>query len=115
MPVDPRVKFLRQNETHTERLLWAQLRKKRVGDMRFRRQYPLGPYIVDFVCLPARLIIEVDGPSHDSTAENDERRAAWLLNQKFRVIRFSNRDILTNLEGAVRTIEVEIAGAGPGM
>jgi very-short-patch-repair endonuclease len=58
---DPHVKFLRQHATEAETLLWHQLRHKRVGNLRFRRQYRLGGYIVDFVCLATRLIIEVDG------------------------------------------------------
>jgi len=102
---DPYVKLLRQQQTAAERLLWHQLRGKRVGGLRFRRQCRLGWYIVDFVCLPARLVVEVDGPSHDQTIEHDERRTRWLESQAFRVIRFSNGDVLANLEGVVRTIE----------
>ena len=113
MAVEPRARFLRENTTHTEKLLWAQLRKKRVGDLRFRRQYVIGNYIVDFVCLPARLIVEIDGPSHDQTADRDERRTAWLNSQGFEVLRFTNRDILSNLEGVVLTIANAIAVGHP--
>ena len=105
---DPIAKRLRENQTKAEQLLWHQLRKKRVGQLRFRRQFRLGHYIVDFVCLPARLIIEVDGPSHDQTLEDDERRSRWLESQGFKVIRFRNEDVLRNLDGVVRTIELEL-------
>jgi very-short-patch-repair endonuclease len=105
---DPHVKFLRQNSTTAETLLWHQLRRKRVGNLRFRRQYRLGGYIVDFVCLAARLIVEVDGDSHDQTYGHDQRRTQWLEGQGFRVIRFWNHEVIDNLEGVVRTIEIEL-------
>ena len=88
--------------------MWRQLRGKRIGNRRFRRQYRLGRYIVDFVCLSARLIIEVDGPSHELTVGQDQVRTRWLTGQGFRVIRFSNEDVLFDLDSVVRTIEAEI-------
>jgi len=91
---DPVVKKLRQNSTEAEAKLWYQLRRKQVGGLRFRRQYRLGNYIVDFVCLPARLIIEVDGGQHAEQVARDEARTAWLESQGFRVIRFWNSDVL---------------------
>jgi very-short-patch-repair endonuclease len=109
--VDPRVKLLRQNATKAKTLLWHQLRRKRVGDLRFRRQYRIGRYIVDFVCLPARLVVEVDGDSHDLTFEQDERRTRWLEREGVRVIRFWNRDVMNDLDSAVRTIEAELSAA----
>jgi very-short-patch-repair endonuclease len=105
---DPHVKFLRQNQTAAESLLWHQLRRKHVGNLRFRRQYRLGDYIVDFICLAARLIVEVDGDSHDQTYEDDQRRTRWLEGQGFRVMRFWNHEVTGNLEGVVRTIETEL-------
>jgi very-short-patch-repair endonuclease len=92
-------------------MLWHQLRKKRVGDVRFRRQFPIGTYIVDFVCLPARLIIEVDGPMHDLTFAADQRRTQWLESRGFKVVRFRNEDVLRNLDGVVAMIEMELAAA----
>jgi very-short-patch-repair endonuclease len=106
---DRRVQFLRRNLTEAERLLWHQLRDRRVGGVRFRRQYRLGAYVVDFVCLPARLVIEVDGSSHEFTAEADGRRTQWLESQGFRVIRLSNEQVMSNLAGSVQTIEVVLA------
>jgi very-short-patch-repair endonuclease len=108
---DPHVKFLRSHETLAEKRLWQQLCRKRIGNRRFRRQYRLGRYIVDFVCLSARLIIEIDGPSHEFTAGRDELRTRWLTDQGFRVIRFSNEDVLFNLDSVVRTIDAELSRA----
>ena len=107
---DERVQFLRQNQTEAEVLLWHQLRDKRVGGLRFRRQYRLGPFIVDFVCLSARLVIEVDGPSHELTADADTRRTCWLEDQGFRVLRFSNDQVMCELAGVVQTIGAVLRG-----
>ncbi|OWJ68444.1 endonuclease domain-containing protein [Inquilinus limosus] len=107
---DERVQLLRQNQTEAELLLWHQLRDKRVGGARFRRQYRLGPFIVDFVCLSARLVIEVDGPSHELTGDADFRRTRWLEDQGFRVMRFSNHQVMHELEGVVQTIGAMLAG-----
>jgi len=107
---DERVQFLRQNQTEAEVLLWHQLRDKRVGGLRFRRQYRLGPFIVDFVCLSARLVIEVDGPSHELTVDADVRRTRWLEDQGFRVLRFSNDQVMHDLAGVVQTIGAVLIG-----
>jgi very-short-patch-repair endonuclease len=108
--VNPRVRALRQNQTEAERLLWRQLRGKRVGGLRFRRQQPLGTFIVDFVCLPARLVIEVDGQSHDLTVDSDERRTLWLEGQGFRVLRFTNDQVRYHLPDVVDTIAAALPG-----
>ena len=101
---DPVVKKLKQNATDAETKLWFQLRRKQVGGLRFRRQYRLGDYIVDFVCLPARLIIEVDGGQHADQVARDEARTAWLESQGFRVIRFWNNEVLGNIEGVLYVV-----------
>jgi len=106
---DRRAQFLRRNLTEAERLLWHQLRDRRVGGVRFRRQYRLGAYVVDFVCLQVRLVIEVDGPSHEFTLEADQRRTEWLENQGFRVIRFTNDQVMKNLSGTIQMIEAALA------
>ena len=82
---------LRRNPSATERLLWDRLRQKRLSGLKFRRQMPLGPYILDFVCLRHRLIVEADGPFHDP--HQDAIRDAWLTAKGFRVLRFSNAEI----------------------
>jgi very-short-patch-repair endonuclease len=82
---------LRRSAPATERNLWKLLRHRRLEGLKFRRQVPLGPYVVDFVCLRHRLIVEADGPFHDP--EQDAVRDAWLRGQGFRVLRFTNHQI----------------------
>jgi very-short-patch-repair endonuclease len=106
--MDVQVKFLRQHQTYTERKLWQQLRRKQIGARRFRRQYRLGRYIVDFVCLSTRLIIEIDGASHDVKIKQDETRTTWLESQGFRLLRFSNEQVLYDLDSVVQTITAEL-------
>jgi very-short-patch-repair endonuclease len=83
---------LRRRTTLTERTLWKLLRDRRLADLKFRRQVPIGPYVVNFVCLAHRLVVEADGPFHDPA--HDALRDQWLTTQGFRVLRFANRDIL---------------------
>jgi very-short-patch-repair endonuclease len=86
-----RARRLRRDPSATERFLWERLRQRRLGGLKFRRQMPLGPYVLDFVCLRHRLVVEADGPFHDPA--RDAARDAWLLAKGFRVLRFSNREI----------------------
>jgi very-short-patch-repair endonuclease len=92
---------LRKNLTDAERRLWYCLRRKQVDGARFRRQHPIGPYVADFFCAEAQLIIEVDGGQH---ADDDGARTAWLEAQGYRVIRFWNNDVLGNTEGMLLVI-----------
>jgi adenine-specific DNA-methyltransferase len=87
-----RARDLRRTQTEPEQLVWKKLRDRRFADFKFRWQYPLGNYIVDFVCLGRRLILELDGGHHDEpTQENyDARRDAWLGSQGFKLLRFWN-------------------------
>ena len=82
---------LRRMSPFTEKYLWKLLRDRRLQGLKFRRQFPLGPYVLDFVCLHHWLVIEADGPFHDP--EHDAIRDAWLAEQGFRVLRFSNEVI----------------------
>ena len=102
-----RSRELRKQSTVAEKLLWQKLRRKQFHGFRFRRQFPLGPFYGDFVCLPARLVIEVDGGQHAELphAEHDSRRSEWLRNQNVRVLRFWNLDIFENLDGVVDRID----------
>ncbi len=94
MPLITHARSLRRNQTEAERALWYQLRDKRLLGLKFRRQHPYGRYILDFVCLEARLVIELDGGQHqDSPA--DRERDAWLAAQGFQTLRFWNHDVLT--------------------
>ncbi len=88
-----RARDLRQAMTDAERRLWQALRRRQLDGARFRRQYPIGNYIVDFVCLERKLIIEVDGGQHLDN-DYDQQRDRWLNHQAFRVLRFWNHDVL---------------------
>jgi very-short-patch-repair endonuclease len=90
--------------TPAERVLWGRLRKRQNAGCLFRRQYPLGRYIVDFVCLEKRLVVEVDGGQHTEQAEADRERTRWLEAQGYRVVRFWNTDVLDAVEAVVETI-----------
>jgi very-short-patch-repair endonuclease len=101
-----RARDLRQTMTRAETLLWRHIKAHRVDGLGFRRQMPIGPYIVDFVCHAARLIVELDGESHDFAARHsrDAARDTWLKAQGFKVLRFANHEVLGNLEGIVTMI-----------
>ena len=100
-----RAQEMRRNPTNAERKLWQSLRRKRFG-VRFRRQHPIGSYVVDFYCAAARLIIELDGDQHalDALRRHDERRTRWLEQRGYRVLRFPNGDVLRNEEGVLEQI-----------
>jgi very-short-patch-repair endonuclease len=106
-----RARELRHNATDAERKLWQKIRRRQVEGFRFRRQVPLGPYIVDFACLAAKLVVELDGSQHteDANVASDERRTAWLNSQGFRVIRFWNLDVLHNVDGVWESIAAALA------
>src|SRR5690606_38839795 len=93
-------KHLRSNMTDAEHLLWRHLRAHRLEGGKFRRQQPLGPYVVDFVHFGARLIVEADGGQHNGSA-SDSVRDAWLKGQGFSVLRFWNHDILHNTDAVL--------------
>src|ERR1700680_31946 len=102
---------LRHNMNGVERRLWARLRLRKLDGWKFRRQVPVGDYVVDFVCLQARLIIELDGPAHDERRwDADVRRQAWLEAKGYRVKRFSaSFENEEELDDVVATIRLEIA------
>jgi very-short-patch-repair endonuclease len=98
---------LRRDATDAERRLWSALRDRRLSGYRFRRQFPIGRFIVDFACTKHRLIVEADGSQH-ADSESDRERTAWREEQGWRVLRFWNNDILTNTEGVVETVLKEL-------
>src|SRR5471030_228172 len=104
---------LRSNPTEAEKRLWSKLRLKQIKGYRFRRQVPVGPYIVDFICLAKRLIIEVDGGQHSANIEQDLARTAWLESQNFHVLRFWNNEVLGNIEGLYEVIVQHLANRLP--
>ncbi|MBI2531202.1 MAG: endonuclease domain-containing protein [Deltaproteobacteria bacterium] len=99
-----RARALRKNSTEVERLLWRHLRMWQLDGYKFRRQQPIGNYIVDFVCLEKRLVIELDGGQHAEQSHYDSERDAWLRDQRFTVLRFWNNDVLINVEGVAARI-----------
>jgi len=97
---------LRIKQTDVERLLWRYLRSKRMANLKFRRQEPIGKYIVDFVCFEKKIVIELDGSQHieSNNSEKDRERDKWLSNEGFLVLRFWDNDIFKNLEGVLEAI-----------
>ncbi|PVE26480.1 endonuclease domain-containing protein [Microvirga sp. KLBC 81] len=104
---------LRRNATEAEKSLWRALKKIPVYGSHFRRQVPIGPYIADFACLKARLLIELDGGHHsqDNVAAYDERRTRWLESEGYRVIRFWNAELIENMPGVLDTIYAGLYGS----
>ncbi len=94
---------LRRKMTEAELKLWNALRDRQLAGHKFRRQHPIGPYVADFYCEAKRLIVEVDGGQHTTNKQADAERTEWLKTRSYRVIRFWNSDVLTNLEG-VQTV-----------
>jgi very-short-patch-repair endonuclease len=101
-----RARQLRNKLTDAEKALWQRLRDKQLSGFRFRRQAPVGDYIVDFACFNPRLVIELDGGQHAQTAQqkHDTARTEFLESQGFRVVRFWNNDALQNTDGVVMEI-----------
>jgi very-short-patch-repair endonuclease len=95
-----RARTLRKNLTEAEQRLWRRLRYRQIHGCKFRRQQPIGPYIVDFVCLEKRLIVEVDGGQHNERVRHDSSRDEWLRAQGFKVLRFWNNEVMRDV-GAV--------------
>ncbi len=92
-----RAKQFRKRPTDTERLLWGCLRAKQIEELKFRRQAPIGQYIVDFVCHERGIIIEVDGGQHSIAKERDLERKGWLNKQGYKILRFWNHEVLYSL------------------
>jgi very-short-patch-repair endonuclease len=108
-----RSRELRLNATDAERKLWAQLSARKIAGVRFNRQFPIGPFICDFVSRSVKLVIEVDGGQHAVDVEKDQARTAYLEAQGYRVIRFWNNDVLDRIEGVVREIEAALETCPP--
>ncbi len=113
-----RARALRRGISLPEVVPWQALRKERLADLRFRRQHPVGPYILDFYCPSYRLAVEVDGLAHDSAAQvfRDERRDAWLAQEGITVLRVLAADVLSNatFENVILAIEKAAAPAPSG-
>ena len=99
-----RARRLRESATLPELVLWHHLRDKQIGGLRFRRQVPIGRYVVNFASLSIRLIVEVDGGVHDLRTFDDAKRDAWLRSQGFRVIRFTNAQVRDQINDVLAEI-----------
>jgi len=106
-----RAKDLRNTASPWERMLWRRLSGRRLVGGKFSRQMPIGPYFADFLCREARLVIELDGDSHDFRIAEDARRNAFMARAGYRVLRFTNADVRERLEGVLLTIAEALAAA----
>jgi adenine-specific DNA-methyltransferase len=101
---EPYARNLRRSQTNAERRLWFLLRDRRLAGFKFRRQHPLGPFIVDFCCTEARVIVELDGGQHALSRDNDATRSRYLEGEGYRVLRFWNNEVLGNTSGVLERI-----------
>jgi very-short-patch-repair endonuclease len=112
-----RAKQLRRAMTRAETLLWRYLKANRMDGVGIRRQTPIGNFIADFVCFSSKIIIEVDGESHDfeERQKADQRRDAFFAAEGFQVLRFTNEQVMTSLEGVVEVIRQAASGGARGL
>ncbi len=105
-----RARALRKNLTDTERLIWSKLRNRQFAKFKFRRQVPIGPYIVDFVCFEQKFVIELDGGQHAQQTEYDASRTRWLEAEGYRVIRFWNHVVFEDDDSVEEAIWIALTG-----
>jgi very-short-patch-repair endonuclease len=107
--------FLRVHATNTEQILWERIRKKQIGGARFRRQTSIGGYVVDFYCPKLRLVIEIDGRSHDSESARmyDVAREDYIKQLGINILRFRNHHILDDIDGVVQKIKEYVEVPSP--
>lgn len=108
-----RARDLRKFATEPEKMLWSRLRSRRLEGFKFRRQAWIASYIVDFVCLEAKLIVEADGSQHGEQVDYDLRRDRILSSEGFRVLRFWNNDVTGNIEGVLTAIRAALVERVP--
>ena len=98
----PHAARLRREQTDVEKALWLQVRDRRLDGFKFRRQATIGPYVADFLCIEAKLVVELDGGQHNEEA--DRARTAFLKERGYRVVRFWNNDVAANIDGVLATV-----------
>jgi very-short-patch-repair endonuclease len=110
-----RARQLRSNQTNTERILWNRLRARRLNGLRFRRQFPIGNFIADFCCKEYQLVIERDGGQHaeQRIIKNADGRTQLIENRGYKVLRFWNNEVLTNMDGVLESILDTVAQRRP--
>jgi very-short-patch-repair endonuclease len=108
-----RARRLRKDATSPERILWSKLKGAQIDGASFRRQHPLGPYVIDFYCPSLGIVVELDGEHHgyQANAARDRQRDAWLVARGLRVLRFWNENVRTNLTGVVEDIFFAVSSA----
>ena len=102
-------KTLRSKQTEAEQRLWYHLRAHRFEGLKFKRQKPIGRYIVDFICVERRLIIEIDGGQHSEQVKYDHDRDTWLRSQGYTVLRFWNHEVMQQLESVLEQIRLSLS------
>lgn len=107
-----KAKRLRKNLTEAESKLWRHIRLRQLGGFKFRRQHPVGPYVLDFACVEKHLAIEVDGGQHSEYADYDSRRSIYLGAHGYKVLRFWNSDVLKNIAAVKEVIFEALCGDG---
>jgi very-short-patch-repair endonuclease len=108
MNLTNKARSLRKSQTDVEQLLWKQLRNRNLSNHKFRRQFPIEPYIADFACLELKLIIELDGGQHANQINYDDQRSLFLEQRGFKVIRFWNNDVIENPVGVLEVIRLAV-------
>ena len=111
--LQPHAKRLRRDETDAERKLWMHLRDRQMNGFKFRRQQPIGRYIVDFFCPEQRLVVELDGGHHTAQIEADQRRTEFLTKAGYRVLRFWDNEVLSDTEAVLQKIVEELNHPSP--
>jgi very-short-patch-repair endonuclease len=106
-----RARKLRESQTDVEGKLWSQLRDRQVHGVKFRRQHPIGPFIVDFCCFEKGLVVELDGGQHAKRNVADQRRTGFLEKRGYRVLRFWDNDVLENFDGVLEKISEAVEGS----
>jgi very-short-patch-repair endonuclease len=110
-----RARTLRRDQTKAELVFWSRIKAKQFHGLKFKRQFPIGKYIVDFICLEKKIIVEIDGGQHCESLK-DEERTRYLNNMGYEVIRFWNNDILSNIEGVLLSLSLTLSrAAGEGI
>lgn len=103
-----RARELRKNQSDAEKKMWSLLRNRQLDDYKFRRQYVIGPYIVDFCCFESKLVVEVDGGQHVQQFNYDRDRTEYLTSKNYRVLRFWNHEVLQNSNSVLEAIKLAL-------
>ena len=108
-----RAREMRRDPVAMEKLFWSMVRNRKLDGYKFKRQFPIGPYIADFVCVEERVIVELDGPFHAERKSYDEKRDRFLITKGFRVIRLTNNDFADNAGIALMIVRDALVTKAP--